>query len=79
MKDFYLEATFWIGAVCLIVGMIILFLWLLEKMLNKLGDMWNAMWAVHEYLFYRKDFDKWIKDSGKERHWRTKKRDDETR
>lgn len=76
MKEIFIETTFWIGASIVVVGLLILLLWLIEKAFDLTAKLWDVLWNVYEYVYYRKDFDNWIVLHGKERHWRVQKRID---
>ena len=68
MREFYLEATFWLGATAVTIGLLILVLWLLGKLWDEIAKHKNILWNVFEYAYYKKKFEKWIAEEGLERN-----------
>lgn len=62
MKQVY----YWIGLVIFWVSVGSLAGILINMLLNELGRRFRTMWIIIEFVYYRRDFKKWIKD--KERH-----------
>ena len=55
----------WLSAA---VGAMSIVGWLLIKGFNMASEHWGVLWSIHEFVYYRKPFMKWIEDSEKERH-----------
>lgn len=73
MKDLYLEITFWIGASTVLALITIVAFKLWEIVLNFIGDHIKFCWNMYEYMFYKKEFKKWIEENKKDRHPKSKK------